>query len=311
MRIARQAALCLIASFVLGQASAAAQSELNPYGIFAGARAYWEAQRYPRNIEYVVVIRVSDGAVKTNHYVTDYQARTNLIYVDPVSSEERAHPHYVRGEFNFGIMGAPIGKPDPPTDWLGVPIIAPNYSFGIAHYTPPQQLTDKQLIAIIRREYPNPMPTPTPKASSSLKIIGDVTATHRHYEMHLLGTEPYAEGLAYHLALRPLEDPGKYRLRELWIDTKTGATVKLVSAGNFTDGPETSVRWTVTFKQIAGVQYIDTETSDGPLNFYGRHFSQASIAFEEIATPSRTSLLHPIFTPQSGEAILVEPDISP
>ncbi|MEO6912751.1 MAG: hypothetical protein ABI182_01855 [Candidatus Baltobacteraceae bacterium] len=256
-----------------------------------------------------MVVRVNDGGIKTNHYATDYDARTNVVYVEPVSSEERAHPHYVRGEFNFGVMGQPIGKPDPPADWLGVPILAPNYSFGIARYTPPQQLTDKQLIAIIRREYPNPRPSPTSTPSSGLTIIGDVTAVHQHYEMRYLGTDPYAGGTAYHLGLRPLDDPGKYRLRELWIDTKTDATLKLVSAGNFVDGPEPGIQWTVTFKEIDGVQYIDTETADAPLNFYGRHFARATISFEQLTAPAHTSLLHPIFAPQAAEALLVEPEI--
>lgn len=283
----------------------------NPYGIFAAARAHWESQRYPRYIDYMVVIRVSDGELKTNHYSTAYDARTDLAHVDPVSSEERAHPHYVRGEFNFGIplLGVRIGKPDPPADWLGVPILAPNYSFGIAQYTPPQRLTDKQLVAIIRREYPNPRPTSAPIPSGALKIIGDVTAIHQHYEMRLLDTEPYASGMAYHLGLRPLDDPGKYRLRELWIDTKTDATIKLISAGNFVDGPEPGIRWTVTFKQIDGIQYIDTETADAPLDFYGRHFANSTISFEQITTPARTSLLHPIFTPESAQALLVEPEL--
>lgn len=70
------------------------------------------------------------------------------------------------------------------------------------------------------------------------------------------------------------------RLRDIWIDTRSYATVRLITQGNFAGG---NVLWLITFTSIAGSRYIKSETALKPVPV-GRHlYESTSIRFENLA----------------------------
>jgi hypothetical protein len=285
------------------------------------AQANWEARQYPRAVDYTVTVAVDDGgALRYNHYNSSYDAVANDVRVDPVSAEERAHPYVAKGinlrlQLNL-CMGlcqllkpVPLNKPQQPPDYIGVPVLAPNYNFGIAPYILPQPRNDMKIVAQIRDEYRDPMPPEKARAAggnSELKVIGDVRAVSRTYVISYAGLETIDGTAAYHLALRPTHDPQRYRLRDLWVDTKTFATLQLVSAGNFmNDGAWAVVPWTVRYAQIGGANYIATERAGMPLHVAGLTYSGVTISFENIESVryGSVSLPHSFVAPRE----LMEP----
>ncbi|MHB8146911.1 MAG: hypothetical protein ACYDGM_06565 [Vulcanimicrobiaceae bacterium] len=303
--------LCAFALAFILPVTAAAKTP-NPYDIFARAREFWSAQIYPPYLSYDVVVRVDEGAAaKTERYRSQYDATDNAIWVDPVSDYELAHPVRPTG-FNFGILFFPIGKPLPPIDFLGVPLLAPNYSFGMAPFVPadpPQARDAAQIVAAVRAQFndPNPRkgiasPHPSP---SGLHVIGSVTAFKRDYRIALLGVANVDGRPCYRLQLSPVREAHTYRLRELWIDERTYATVKLREALNFVNGPGTAVPWTVTFAEIAGAQYVASERADAPMSYRGLVYRHASVAFENIRT--RTLPPQRMLVPPTSGLVMDEP----
>ena len=123
-----------------------AQPLSDPYQIFARTRAYWLDQHYPPLLEYSVAVTVLEGGtVKIERYWSAYDTASQQVAVDSVSDYEQAHPTYAAGGFNFLGSGpldmnipflSHLVKPQPPTDYLGVPVLAPNYTFGMAAIAP-------------------------------------------------------------------------------------------------------------------------------------------------------------------------------
>jgi hypothetical protein len=251
-----------------------ADATLDPGAIFAKAREVWDAQSYPARIAYVVTVRVvRNGVLGEKHYAGEYAPASSDLDVS-AESDEQLMQGYVPTGVNFRITRRMAGKTvmslpvnsEAPVDYLGVPLLHPMYSFGLAH----AQSTED-----------DPAPDQPPGAAGP-SVIGTVVARTRTYAITLLGEEDYPQGHAYHLALRPLRQPGRFRLRELWIDSARFTTVKAVTEGNFVDGPGTRVDWTITFKTIDGAQYIDTETANAPLKDGAAHYDEASISFQSI-----------------------------
>lgn len=255
----------------------------DPYAIYAAARAYWENARYPAFVSYTVDVRVEEAGVwKTNHYHLTYDADRDVVHVNPVSDEEIAHPHHVPPGPMISLFGTRLTKPESRTDYLGVPNLAPNYSFGLATYVPKDAIDPNELVKQIRDEFhdpakPKPRPSPT-----GLPEIADVHAVARDYDITLAGVESIDGHADYHLKLRPLRAPKRYRLRDLWIDERTNFTDRLVSDGNFVNGPEPGVMWTVTFAQVGGAPYIHEEIARAPLGFPGATYQQATVSFEDV-----------------------------
>src|ERR1700685_926277 len=110
------------------QPAAPVQVLTDPYQIFARARQAWMAQSYPAMVEYTVVVRVVEGGrLKVERYRAGYDGESGTIVFDAVSDEEAAHPVHVHG-INVAIPGLTNLSPPPaPIDYLGVPILAPNY----------------------------------------------------------------------------------------------------------------------------------------------------------------------------------------
>lgn len=262
----------------------------DPYAIFARARNYFQtqSQAYPEYLRYDVAVHVVEGGKdKVERYNSVYDATTNDIWVDPVSDYEREHPPSGSG-VNLGFLFWRVGKPQPPTDFLGVPMLSPTYSFGISKFAPTKgahRPTDAELVEAIRKQFHDPNPrakvlaTPTP---SGLLEIADVTVYKREYVISLAGEDSIEGHNCYHLKLQPVRDGGKYRLRDVWVDEATFATERLNESINFVNGPGTSVPWTVNFTDINGLHYVRDERADAPMEYRGLTYTSASIQFENI-----------------------------
>ncbi len=263
----------------------------DPYTILSGARTYWQAQRYPATVDYTIHAQALRNGDKLDerHYNARWFASDGTISIHPLSWEQEAHPYVPGTGFNFGPLsiGAPHDGGGIKDDLLGLPMLAPNYSFAIAPYVPPVRLTTAEIVERIRAEYHDPSPAKIAALErlDGPRVIATVTSSAKHdYTVTLVGTEPYADHSDYHLRLEPLRDPGRFRLRELWIDTLTYATDRLVNQGNFLGGPAAGVPWSVTFADVGGARYISSE--DALQSFKtGFHQSMADyrVSFESIA----------------------------
>lgn len=264
----------------------------DPYQIFANARTFWMAQRYPSSLRYTVAVQALAGsAPEFRHYSESWSAQSNAVIADPVSAEERANPYKPSPGVAIAIFIFPVANIGGPrkgtginTDLVGVPVLSPNYAFEIAPYVPPSRQTSAQLVAEIRAQYHDPLPSKRANTlpASQLPTIAVVSASQRRYIIASLGIEAYGDHQDYHLALKPVNDPGRYRLRQLWIDTRTFATDKLVQDGNFTRGSTTRVSWTVTFRAIEGAQYIERESEAAPLARGANALRDVTISFEDV-----------------------------
>ncbi len=286
----------------------------DPYAIFARARAYWEHQRYPERVEYTVAVRVVEGTrTLVERYASGYDAEDGRVVFDAVSDAERAHPVTPHG-IGFSLMGSYVGGPEAPIDYLGVPILAPNYSFGIGTTPltpPPQPKTDAQIVREVREQFHDPdpraHPAASPPAETGLHEIAEVVSKSRAYDISIAGTDVVDGAPAYHLRMQPLHDPARYRLRELWVDAATYAPRKLVEALNFVNGPGTTVPWSVTFADVGGALYVGTETALGPMRYQHQRYAGASVSIEDVRSVDRFPPELSSFVPDDGPLLMVEP----
>lgn len=230
---------------------------------------------------------VENGKAKTEHYRAGYDTASDAVWIDAVSDYERAHPFYPHG-INFGSPFGNGAAVNPDEDYLGVPVLAPNYSFGLgrSHAAPKATMTPAEIVRAVREQFHDPAPPqkqlPTPKPEPTLREIGYVATQSHAYDIVLLGIEALDGVRAYHLALHPRTDPGRYRLRELWIDVTTFAPVRLVEGLNFVTGPGTMVPWAVTFARVGGATYIRDESALAPMRLKRHRYTAAHVAFENI-----------------------------
>lgn len=304
-----------MAASVCGAARGA--SDPNPYQLYGRARAVWLSQHYPDYVAYTIAVAVDErGVPKTSHYRAIYDATHDRIYSNGVSEEERARPYVPTGTNItlepkrdwMTLFKRHVGHPEEAVDFLGVPMLAPNYSFGIAAYVPEVATTvpdQAALVREIRRQYNDPMSAEKAQQLSDaqgLKEIGHVTSTDRDYTITYDGSDTVDGTQLYHLSLRPTHDPGKLRLRELWIDPQTFTTVKLVTQGNF---GSSNVPWAITFATVNGAQYIASEKALAPVGS-GRHlYDQVTILFQGLG-PAQPG--HYLWTPISAmKNVLTEP----
>lgn len=303
------------AALVLAAVTTPATDANAGYEIFAKTRVAWEAQHYPELIAYDVAVTVTEnGQTRTERYRSAYDAAGDVVHFNSVSDYEKAHPYYAPGGFGFSSPFDRFHSTNAATDFLGIPMLAPNYSFGLGttpHGTPESKPTDAEIVDEVRRAFNDPMPryrpAPTPEASPALREIAVVESRSRVYAISLIGTETVSERPAYHLQLQPLRDPGRFRLRELWVDMRTYAPIKLVEALNFVNGPGTAVPWSISFDQIGGASYIATENALAPMHLKKHGYSSVSVAFENVRPVERIDAGLSTFVPDDT-LILTEPE---
>lgn len=294
----------------------------DPYAIFAAAQKYWQSAAYPQHLSYGITITVTrENAASYAHYHATYDTAQNRVSVNPVSDEELAHPYTPHGINTFlNLFGGsvPLSSPQQTFDYLGVPVLAPNYAFGIVPRDAARntaELGGMDFVRQIREEFHDPFPPHRHEQSGDLKTIAMVVVAHRQYDIRLAGTQPLAGHADYHLMLKPVSDPATYRLREMWVDTATYATDRVVSEGNFTADDFSGVRWQTDFRQIDGATFIATETALSAFTLDRRHYDSATVAFTGIAPTQNgtafSSLPRFATNAQTAPPLLQEPEKPP
>ncbi len=300
-RLFGAAAVLAICSSTAARPAAALTA--TPDEIYANAQRAWTAHVPPSHLGYTIVVTVTDhGVVKTRHYHANADTLDGSVDAQAISDEERAgDPQAARGvKLIAGIkshnhyFNKQLGPRD--VDFLGVPQLAPDYTFGVSH---------RRL-----RAYADPEIAQAPTQANPGGVqIGRVTAVARRYVVSLAGVETIADRPAYHLTLVPVAEPARYRLRDMWVDTETSDVLQLRTEGNF-DSPFTrAVPWLISFRGDGDARYIAREVAEKPIDFADkRHYEDVSIAFDDIV-PQRiapVTLNAAVVTP--GLTLLREPE---
>lgn len=242
--------------------------------VFARARDVLAAQTCPARIDYAITVLAGhDHAVLSNRFHATYLLDKDYLHVRLISDEEARAPYVPRGThisialFGFQLVGLSraltqqVNHDPPPTDFLGIPFLKPNYTFGL-----------------VRERIPASSSSDAP---STLRVIGSTSSKSRLYAVELLGIESAGGARAYHLKLRPLREPAKYRIRDMWVDIANYKVLQLATDGNFTSGPPTRVPWVTTFQDYAGCRLLNREIALAPLDFGRRGvYSQATFEFD-------------------------------
>jgi hypothetical protein len=254
---------------VAGGAVADVTTALDPQTVFTKARAAWAFTSYPRYSNYTVSVHYrNSGTSITRHWDTLEDLRRNIVFAQTFSREETANPDTPHGT-NVGALGMTlnVSQSDDP---IGPLALAVTYDFGIS-------LASRQTqVAQMGSQVTAP---------ERLVVIGRTGASARVYNVRLI--EMLDGGKTYHLGLTPLKEPGKNRLREMWIDAQTFITQKILIAQNFDSKPFTDVAWLVTFKQIDGGPYIAQEEAQGALDFGDAgSLEGVTISFDDISSTS-------------------------
>lgn len=310
----------MIAAYLIAQLGASPQdATADPYQIFALAKSHWAAQVYPSKMEYTLAVSViENGEVKTERYQSGFDAANGRILVNSVSDYEKEHAYVAPGGIGFVSPFERFPLSNANVDYLGVPLLAPNFGFGLGTATRTvdgeSTPTPQEFVSQIRADFHDPAPnrnaSPSPKPEPTLREIAVVSTRTRVYDIALAGVESLNGFSAYHLVLKPVRDPYRYRLRELWIDTGNYAPLKLVEQLNFVNGPGTTVPWSVTFVQVGGATYIARESALDPMQLHKHRYSRAWIDFEHVRPVERFSLSLWQFTPEYA-LVMQEPITSP
>ncbi|MDQ2864626.1 MAG: hypothetical protein M3R51_00205 [Candidatus Eremiobacteraeota bacterium] len=169
---------------------------------------------------------------------------------------------------------------------MGVPLLSANYDFGLRAPRVPEKHVANE--------------------TGPLPVIASVVSQSRDYDVTMLGTETLKEASVFHLGLRPLRDPGRYRLRELWIDETNHLPVQAIVAGNFTLAPMTDVPWRVDFQIISNVWNVSKESALATLYLaHQRVVREASIDFDNVTEPD--GIYGPAVEPEATSTTLLEP----
>jgi hypothetical protein len=274
--IGRVVVAMLLAAGCLGVSPATdpAASPPDPNAIFDNARKAWGAGAYPRYAQYVAVVSFHNGKrFVRQSWETSEDIRQGTVYSRRFSREEIAHPFTPHG-INISIPFLGNLSPQPLGDPIGQVAFAIDQDYGLApgqrHFT---SVTSSSAIDAQR---------------SALPVIGRTGTVTHDYEVRLIETAVDEQGPEYHLALKPLRDPARYRLRELWIDGNTWLPEEAVVEGIGNRPPLTKVPWRIEFRQTEGGTYIATETALATVD-YGKAgmLPDVRIAFAEVRLSSR------------------------
>ena len=270
--------------------------------LYALARGALERQAYPSSVRYSITVTAFERTErKSADYVALFHAANNVVRVDHFSRQERERPHVARGSnvwFQITLsMGGPtetilrkqLSKSETPTDILGIPELVPNYTFGMARFAAAAQ-------------------TAAPDATS-MPVIGSVTSRQRTYHVLYVGADRIGAVDLIHLSLQPVRDAERNRLREMWLDPHTCLPVKLRVAGNFTRSPATAVPWTITYQNVGGTLYLESESADAQLTVSGHTYDGLAITFGEFTTSVLSGLdeLDLDFRRSASDDVLREP----
>jgi len=251
-----------------------------PEAIFARAKTAWHDRSEVPFVRFGLLERYQwRGRTHDNWWHAAYRtsdrslALTRIIVPDDESARLRGSPITINLHWHHGEARADSFDTNPNSDAFPVldPEIVPNASFGLLRLDPKASL----LGAATADPAPEPSPSPTPVATpglpqpvgTPLRELVRVEAVARDYHIELAGTERVRDTDTYHLTLTPLRDPRVYRLRDLWIDEDSYATVQLALAGLFDGKPYDAARWLVSYVKVDGRYYVGQIKTDDQLKF--------------------------------------------
>lgn len=279
-----------------------APAALDAYSIWLAARSAVTSVQYPRRIAYTIAITGLDGETPAaDHYRAVCSPDDGSIRVFSISEEQLAAPPPVphgvdlhitislsTGRLAPAVASIPAGHPAPYQDFLGWPLLAPTYTFGMRYHTAGT--------------------SPASPGESSLRVIAIVSAQAPDYRVTLIDTPIVDDVPTYHLGLTPLRRPKDNRLRELWVGQNDYLPRRAVIAGNFTIAPLVDVPWTVDFSMVNGAPYIARESAAGTLYLaHRRVVRNAVVAFENIREPGGSLYDTPLIEPERDDSTLIEP----
>lgn len=238
--------------------------------IYDKTRMLLRAMHYEPFVTYTVTVTSNTNFGRFEETYQSYVSTVddNVITSNaPLRSTNRPESPY---GFNITIFGAVINHREQVEEPFGLPFISPLYTFG---------LRDPRQVSLFGQQ---PLPD-----SGGPPVIGRITTVGRDYKATLLGVEPmgagHADHYAYHLRLEPLEDPGRYRLRDLWVETKTMLVCRLRSEGVFATGPATSATWYADFHLVDGHYVMTREWSDASFTVGGSLFGFGATRYDGVS----------------------------
>ena len=273
--------------------------------LFTRAREARSQSAYANYAVYATVVRFRRGThTIASTWDTVEDLRRRIVHARSLSREEAAHPHTSRGTnlaISLGPSGVPgpgelpkVGRilnPAPPDDGIGQLTFAADQDFGLALNAPPIGATaDMSQVS---------------KSVTTLTQIGRTGTITSTYEVSDLGDVDDGGVALHHLGLRPLREPRRFRLRELWTDAKTSLPVRAVVAGIGNHAPLQDVSWRVEFAQIEGGTYLLRETALAPLDTSRGRLDDVTIAFEQLRPTNRLTPLEALGL--SGEVGTADP----
>lgn len=196
--------------------------------IFDRALAFARAQTYPQYVSFVVTVRTK---VRDRWLVEQFESVCRsrddrvVTYAKPLSTTNKADNPY---KFTLKLKGLAYHDSPNIDEPFGLPQISPIYDFGLSKVAP-------------------------------------ATSSGRAYDVSLLEDQLLHNRRTYLLELTPLGDPKVYRLREVWVDAKTFAIVKLATNGAFRSGPATTVEWIVSYAMDRGHWLIESEATSASM----------------------------------------------
>jgi hypothetical protein len=258
--------------------------------IFFRTRAAFGARAFPPTMRYSIRISgLKDGKWAGRTYDAHEEWPEGRLFVDSISEEETANPVRTSGISLFGLDVPPKKGLELP-GILGLPKLAITYAFGLGF---------KPAAA---------SPSDTSDTTDTLKTVGSVRVESRVYDVRLAGEERIDGYPCFHLTLAPLGNPGRYRLRDLWVDEANYQTRQLVTDGNFTLKETGSGKWTVSYKQIGDSWYLADELSQGTVDDGAGTFDHVDVQFFNVATDPHDNLDFGISSAPNDEEVIEPAD---
>lgn len=223
--------------------------------LFARAKEWWRQRKDAPYFTYATLIRYKhSGHIFDNWWEVAFRTKDGAIRLKHIAIPEDDAKR-LRG-FPIEIFGFKIGDTNPDADPIRLeePFIEPTSDFGLlsrysSRVNPSSEATENPLLL------PEPSGSPLPEISRQ-------EVTTRDYDVRIVGEEALRYGDSIHLSLTPLRDPRVYRLRDLWIEQTTYATMQLSVDGIFNGRPYDGVRWTVRYVPLGGQWYLQQLRGD-------------------------------------------------
>ena len=153
------------------------------------------------------------------NYIDD-TGHWSVIVFGPAGTSDQSE-HFQRTIFNSitrreNVLAVPFSASDPPV-------------IGESYFAPDVWL-------MYKRPAPQEPNSPNMRPDlSDLKVIANVISIAKpSYDIRLAGIDSLiGGGTAYHLTLRPLSDPRKHNLRELWVNTTNSDIMRAIIEGDY------------------------------------------------------------------------------